>query len=88
MIDFVILEQMTAFAVIMQKHPGWVGESTAQSPSVLEEFYLFFILSFCLSPLFFAMLYLLFGNQLYLVPYYPPTNFAKHLTLYYGLCMA
>ncbi len=26
MIDFVILEQMTAFAVIMQKHPGWVGE--------------------------------------------------------------
>jgi hypothetical protein len=27
MIDFVILEQMTAFAVIMQKHPGWVGKS-------------------------------------------------------------
>lgn len=27
MIDFIILEQMTAFAVIMQKHPGWVGES-------------------------------------------------------------
>jgi hypothetical protein len=26
MIDFVILEQMTAFAVIMQKHPGWVGK--------------------------------------------------------------
>ncbi|CAM8899084.1 unnamed protein product [Rhodiola kirilowii] len=25
MIDFVILEQMTSFAVIMQKHPGWVG---------------------------------------------------------------
>lgn len=25
MIDFIILEQMTAFAVIMQKHPGWVG---------------------------------------------------------------
>lgn len=25
MIDFVILEQMTAFVVIMQKHPGWVG---------------------------------------------------------------
>jgi hypothetical protein len=25
MIDFVILEQMTAFAVIMQKHGGWVG---------------------------------------------------------------
>ncbi|KAL6008532.1 hypothetical protein ACLOJK_034044 [Asimina triloba] len=23
MIDFIILEQMTAFAVIMQKHPGW-----------------------------------------------------------------
>jgi hypothetical protein len=28
MIDFIILEQMTAFAVIMQKHPGWVGESS------------------------------------------------------------
>lgn len=27
MIDFIILEQMTAFAVIMQKHPGWVGQS-------------------------------------------------------------
>jgi hypothetical protein len=26
MIDFIILEQMTAFAVIMQKHPGWVGQ--------------------------------------------------------------
>lgn len=26
MIDFVVLEQMTAFAVIMQKHPGWVGK--------------------------------------------------------------
>lgn len=26
MIDFIILEQMTAFAVIMQKHPGWVGK--------------------------------------------------------------
>eukprot|EP00271_Cylindrocystis_brebissonii_P019136 TRINITY_DN56_c0_g1_i2.p1 TRINITY_DN56_c0_g1~~TRINITY_DN56_c0_g1_i2.p1 ORF type:complete len:389 (+),score=73.71 TRINITY_DN56_c0_g1_i2:172-1338(+) len=25
MIDFIILEQVTAFAVIMQKHPGWVG---------------------------------------------------------------
>jgi glycerol-3-phosphate O-acyltransferase 3/4 len=25
MIDFVILEQMTAFAVIMQKYTGWVG---------------------------------------------------------------
>ncbi|XP_057249564.1 glycerol-3-phosphate acyltransferase 9-like isoform X1 [Beta vulgaris subsp. vulgaris] len=25
MIDFIILEQMTAFAAIMQKHPGWVG---------------------------------------------------------------
>nr|CAD1841109.1 unnamed protein product [Ananas comosus var. bracteatus] len=25
MIDFIILEQTTAFAVIMQKHPGWVG---------------------------------------------------------------
>ncbi|ERN04939.1 glycerol-3-phosphate acyltransferase 3 [Amborella trichopoda] len=25
MIDFIILEQMTAFAVIMQKHAGWVG---------------------------------------------------------------
>lgn len=29
MIDFIILEQMTAFAVIMQKHPGWVGKSHA-----------------------------------------------------------
>lgn len=27
MIDFIVLEQMTAFAVIMQKHPGWVGKS-------------------------------------------------------------
>ncbi|KAL6176323.1 hypothetical protein ACLB2K_052957 [Fragaria x ananassa] len=26
MIDFIILEQVTAFAVIMQKHPGWVGK--------------------------------------------------------------
>ncbi|KAL7222701.1 hypothetical protein ACSBR1_024406 [Camellia fascicularis] len=25
MIDFIILEQVTAFAVIMQKHSGWVG---------------------------------------------------------------
>ncbi|MFS7952072.1 putative glycerol-3-phosphate 1-O-acyltransferase [Helianthus anomalus] len=25
MIDFIVLEQMTAFTVIMQKHPGWVG---------------------------------------------------------------
>ncbi|KAG8497782.1 hypothetical protein CXB51_007261 [Gossypium anomalum] len=25
MIDFIILEQMSSFAVIMQKHPGWVG---------------------------------------------------------------
>ncbi|KAJ0734571.1 putative glycerol-3-phosphate 1-O-acyltransferase [Helianthus annuus] len=25
MIDFIVLEQMTAFAVIMQKLPGWVG---------------------------------------------------------------
>ncbi|KAJ7539337.1 hypothetical protein O6H91_11G087600 [Diphasiastrum complanatum] len=25
MIDFIILEQTTAFACIMQKHPGWVG---------------------------------------------------------------
>ncbi|CAI5928315.1 unnamed protein product [Closterium sp. NIES-65] len=25
MIDFIILEQLTAFAVIMQKHQGWVG---------------------------------------------------------------
>ncbi|MBA0712151.1 hypothetical protein Golax_011270, partial [Gossypium laxum] len=24
MIDFIILEQMSSFAVIMQKHPGWV----------------------------------------------------------------
>lgn len=28
MIDFIVLEQMTAFAVIMQKHPGWVGKSS------------------------------------------------------------
>ena len=27
MIDFIILEQMAAFAVIMQKHPGWVGKN-------------------------------------------------------------
>ncbi|KAF9588756.1 hypothetical protein IFM89_015483 [Coptis chinensis] len=27
MIDFIVLEQMTAFAVIMQKHPGWVGKT-------------------------------------------------------------
>ncbi|KAI8025414.1 Glycerol-3-phosphate acyltransferase 9 [Camellia lanceoleosa] len=26
MIDFIILEQITAFAVIMQKHPSWVGK--------------------------------------------------------------
>ncbi|KAL3701590.1 hypothetical protein R1sor_019612 [Riccia sorocarpa] len=25
MIDFIVLEQMTAFAAIAQKHPGWVG---------------------------------------------------------------
>ncbi|KMT15922.1 hypothetical protein BVRB_3g056070 isoform C [Beta vulgaris subsp. vulgaris] len=25
MIDFIILEQMTAFAAVMQKHPSWVG---------------------------------------------------------------
>lgn len=31
MIDFIILEQMTAFAVIMQKHPGWVGKLLAVS---------------------------------------------------------
>ena len=30
MIDFIILEQMTAFAVIMQKHPGWVGKCLEQ----------------------------------------------------------
>lgn len=28
MIDFIVLEQMTAFAVIMQKHPGWVGKKS------------------------------------------------------------
>ncbi|KAL7237770.1 hypothetical protein ACSBR2_003967 [Camellia fascicularis] len=28
MIDFIILEQVTAFAVIMQKHSGWVGNRT------------------------------------------------------------
>lgn len=26
MIDFIILEQLFEFAVIMQYHPGWVGE--------------------------------------------------------------
>jgi len=31
MIDFIILEQMTAFAVIMQKHPGWVGKDPKSS---------------------------------------------------------
>ena len=31
MIDFIILEQMTAFAVIMQKHPGWVGKFFCQN---------------------------------------------------------
>lgn len=30
MIDFIVLEQMTAFAVIMQKHPGWVGKQTVK----------------------------------------------------------
>jgi hypothetical protein len=34
MIDFIILEQMTAFAVIMQKHPGWVGESVLPNFSI------------------------------------------------------
>lgn len=37
MIDFIILEQMTAFAVIMQKHPGWVGKR-------LTAFYVFLII--------------------------------------------
>ncbi|CAL9218373.1 unnamed protein product [Arabidopsis halleri] len=27
MIDFIVLEQMTAFAIVMQKHPCWVGKS-------------------------------------------------------------
>lgn len=31
MIDFIILEQMTPFAVIMQKHGGWVGKSVANT---------------------------------------------------------
>ncbi|KAF3782670.1 Glycerol-3-phosphate acyltransferase 3 [Nymphaea thermarum] len=30
MIDFIVLEQMTAFAVMMQKHPGWVEEKDRQ----------------------------------------------------------
>lgn len=40
MIDFIVLEQMTAFAVIMQKHPGWVGKSLSVRPhtSVLIAF--------------------------------------------------
>ncbi|RVW96629.1 Glycerol-3-phosphate acyltransferase 9 [Vitis vinifera] len=33
MIDFIVLEQMTAFAVIMQKHPGWVVPLTGRSIS-------------------------------------------------------
>ncbi|KAH7849222.1 hypothetical protein Vadar_014805 [Vaccinium darrowii] len=31
MIDFIILEQMIAFAVIMQKHPGWVEGSRSRA---------------------------------------------------------
>ena len=36
MVDFIILEQTTPFAVIMQRHGGWVGymQSTARHPSV------------------------------------------------------
>lgn len=39
MIDFIILEQTTPFAVIMQKHGGWVGwmQSTVGRPSPLSE---------------------------------------------------
>lgn len=33
MIDFIILEQMTAFSVIMQKHAGWVGKLTSKYES-------------------------------------------------------
>lgn len=38
MIDFIVLEQMTAFAVIMQKHPGWVGECIYYAKYVNEDF--------------------------------------------------
>lgn len=41
MIDFIVLEQMTAFAVIMQKHPGWVGKSSKA--------FALFACSFCVS---------------------------------------
>ncbi|KNA14949.1 hypothetical protein SOVF_102640, partial [Spinacia oleracea] len=46
MIDFIVLEQMTAFAVIMQKHPGWVGllqstilESLGCNKALLNQYY-------------------------------------------------
>lgn len=38
MIDFIVLEQMTAFAVIMQKHPGWVGECSYYAEYVKMKF--------------------------------------------------
>jgi glycerol-3-phosphate O-acyltransferase 3/4 len=54
MIDFIILEQMTAFAVIMQKHPGWVGESPVLQKILcwfkFQMIYYYF--SICLFPLF------------------------------------
>lgn len=37
MIDFIVLEQMTAFAVIMQKHPGWVGKCLESLPPIVIE---------------------------------------------------
>lgn len=37
MIDFIIIEQMTAFAVIMQKHPGWVGKCLESLPPIVIE---------------------------------------------------
>lgn len=41
MIDFIILEQMTAFAVIMQKHPGWVGKRSKASALFTRSFCLY-----------------------------------------------
>ncbi|KAE8702245.1 L-type lectin-domain containing receptor kinase IX.2 [Hibiscus syriacus] len=43
MIDFIILEQMTAFAVIMQKHPGWVGSSETATKHYFRECRLYLV---------------------------------------------
>ncbi|RRT56139.1 hypothetical protein B296_00039949 [Ensete ventricosum] len=59
MIDFIILEQMTAFAVIMQKHPGWVGKR----PHLLDfEPYSYIVARFIYMQHLVATL-LLFGRQ-------------------------